>query len=67
VDALKQAGVKDIDRSRVGHVDQWIDKAEKEIDATQAERNRRAAIAFGPAQFRVGGFVGAAAGGAVPD
>ncbi len=66
VDALKQAGVKDINRSRVGHVDQWIDKAEKEIDLTQAERNRRAALTFGPAQFRVGGFVGAAAGGAVP-
>jgi len=67
VDALKQAGVKDIDRSRVGHVDQWIDKAEKEIDVTQAERNRRAAIAFGPAQFRMGGLVGAAAGGGIPD
>jgi hypothetical protein len=66
VDALKQAGVKDISRSRVGHVDQWIDKAEKEIDATQAERNRRGAIAFGPAQFRVGGFVGAGVGGAIP-
>jgi hypothetical protein len=66
VDALKQAGVKDISRSRVGHVDQWIDKAEKEIDATQAERNRRNALSFGPAQFRVGGFVGAGAGGAIP-
>jgi hypothetical protein len=66
VDALKQAGVKDINRSRVGHVDQWIDKAEKEIDATQAERNRRTALAFGPAEFRVGGFVGAGSGGAIP-
>jgi hypothetical protein len=66
VDALKQAGVKDISRSRVGHVDQWIDKAEKEIDVTQAERNRRGALTFGPAQFRVGGFVGAGAGGAIP-
>jgi len=65
VDALKQAGVKDISRSRVGHVDQWVDKAEKEIDATQAERNRRAAISFGPAQFRVGGFVDGG-GGAIP-
>lgn len=66
VDALKQAGVKDIDRSRVGHVDHWIDKAEKEIDATQAERNARSALTFGPAQFRVGGFVGSGGGGAVP-
>ena len=66
VDALKQAGVKDINRSRVGHVDQWVDKAEKEIDATQAERNRRAALAFGPAEFRVGGFVGPGSGGAIP-
>ena len=66
VDALKQAGVKDISRSRVGHVDQWIDKAEKEIDLTQAERNRRAALTFGPAQFRIGGFVGAGAGGPIP-
>ena len=66
VDALKQAGVKDINRSRKGHVDQWIDKAEKEIDLTQAERNRRAALTFGPAEFRVGGFVGAGAGGAIP-
>jgi hypothetical protein len=65
VDALKQAGVKDISRSRVGHVDQWVNKAEKEIDATQAERNQRNAMVFGPAQFRVGGYVGAAAG-AIP-
>lgn len=66
VDALKQAGVKDIDRSRVGHVDHWIDKAEKEIDATQAERNARSALTFGPAQFRAGGFVGPGIGGAAP-
>ncbi len=66
VDALKQAGVKDISRSRVGHVDQWIDKAEKEIDLTQAERNRRAALTFGPAQFRLGGFVGPGLGGPAP-
>jgi len=66
VDALKQAGVKDINRSRKGHVDQWIDKAEKEIDLTQAERNRRAALVFGPPEFRHGGFVGAGMGGAVP-
>jgi hypothetical protein len=66
VDALKQAGVKDISRSRVGHVDQWVDKAEKEIAVTQAERVRRAAIAFGPAEFRVGGLVGPGAGGPVP-
>ncbi len=67
VDALKQAGVKDINRSRKGHVDQWIDKAEKEIDATQAERNRRAALTFGAPQFRFGGFVGPnAGGGAIP-
>jgi len=66
VDALKQAGVKDIARSRVGHVDQWIDKAEKEIDLTQAERNRRAALTFGPAQFRLGGFVGPNLGAPAP-
>jgi hypothetical protein len=66
VDALKQAGVKDISRSRIGHVDQWVDKAEKEIAVTQAERVRRAAIAFGPAEFRVGGLVGPGAGGPVP-
>ncbi len=64
VDALRQAGVKDISRSRVGHVDHWIDKAEQEIDALQAERNRRGAIAFGPAQFRLGGFVGGSGGSA---
>jgi gas vesicle protein len=66
VDALKQAGVKDIARSRVGHVDQWIDKAEKEIDRTQAERNRRAALTFGPPEFRVGGLVGPGFGAAPP-
>jgi hypothetical protein len=66
VDALRQAGVKDISRSRVGHVDHWIDKAEKEIGLTQAERDRRTAITFGPAQFRVGGLVGPSAGGPVP-
>jgi hypothetical protein len=66
VDALKQAGVKDINRSRVGHVDQWIDKAENEIDATQAERNRRAALVFGPPEFRVGGFVGSGLGHSAP-
>jgi gas vesicle protein len=57
VDALRQAGVKDISRSRVGHVDQWVDKAEKEIDATQAERNRRGALVFGPPEFHRGGIV----------
>jgi len=57
VDALKQAGVKDISRSRVGHVDQWINKAEKEIDITQAERNKREALIFGPAEFHRGGIV----------
>ena len=57
VDALRQAGVKDISRSRVGHVDHWIDKAETEMKATEADRARRLAVAFGPAQFRVGGFV----------
>jgi hypothetical protein len=66
VDALRQAGVKDISRSRVGHVDHWIDLAEKDIDATQAERNRRGALAFGPAQFRIGGFVGPGLGGSMP-
>ena len=66
VDALRQAGVKDINRSRKGHVDQWIDKAEKEIDLTQAERNRRAAITFGPPEFRTGGFVGSGLGGPAP-
>ncbi len=66
VTALQQAGVKDISRSRVGHVDQWIDKAEKEIDVTQAERNRRNALTFGPPQFRVGGFVGPGLGGPMP-
>ena len=67
VDALKQAGVKDIDRSRVGHVDHWIDKAENEIDATQAERNARSAVSFGPPQFRAGGFVGSGIGGVAPE
>ena len=57
VDALRQAGVKDISRSRVGHVDQWVDKAEKDINALQAERIRRGAIDFGPAQFHSGGVV----------
>ncbi len=66
IDALRQAGVKDISRSRVGHVDQWIDKAEKEIDITQAERNKRGALVFGPAQFRVGGFVGPNLSGPMP-
>jgi len=41
----------------VGHVDHWIDKAEKEIDATQAERNKRGAMVFGPPQFHRGGIV----------
>jgi hypothetical protein len=66
VDALKKAGVKDINRSRKGHVDQWIDKAEKEIDATQAERNLRGAMVFGAPQFRMGGFVGPGLGGPMP-
>jgi hypothetical protein len=41
----------------VGHVDHWIDKAEKEIDATQAERNARNAVTFGAPQFHEGGLV----------
>ena len=57
VDALRKAGVKDINRSRVGHVDQWVNKAEKEIDATQADRTARGALVFGPPQFHRGGFV----------
>jgi hypothetical protein len=43
-----------------------INAAEDQIGATQAERNRRGALAFGPAQFRAGGFVGPGAGGPVP-
>lgn len=66
IDALKKAGVKDISRSRVGHVDQWIDKAEREINATQAQRDIRTAMVFGPAEFRTGGFVGPSLGGSVP-
>jgi len=57
IDALKKAGVKDISRSRVGHVDHWVDLAEKDIAATEAERKKRGAIVFGPAQFHTGGLV----------
>jgi len=66
VDALRKAGVKDIKRSRVGHVDQWVDKAEKEIDAVQKERLIRGGLVFGPAQFRFGGFVGGELAGPAP-
>lgn len=38
-------------------VEQPVDAAEKYINDTEAERLRRAAIQFGPAQFRYGGFV----------
>lgn len=66
VDALRKAGVKDISRSRVGHVDHWVDKAEQEIAATQAERDRRSAIAFGPPQFHTGGYVHPSLASAIP-
>jgi len=57
VDALRRAGVKDINRSRVGHVDWWVDQAEKQINAIEAERQRRGQLVFGPAQFHEGGMV----------
>jgi gas vesicle protein/Rps23 Pro-64 3,4-dihydroxylase Tpa1-like proline 4-hydroxylase len=39
-------------------VEQPVDAAEKYINDTEAERTRRLAVAFGPAQFHEGGFVG---------
>src|SRR5690242_368516 len=47
-------------------VEQPVDAAESYINQTEAERLRRAAIQFGPAQFRHGGFVGAGLAGAYP-
>ncbi len=38
-------------------VEQPVDAAEKYINDMEAERTRRLAVAFGPAQFRHGGFV----------
>src|SRR6266850_2513948 len=66
VEALRKAGVKDISRSRTGHVDYPIDLVEKRIDATQAERNKREAMVFGPPQFRRGGYVGPGLGSPMP-
>jgi gas vesicle protein len=43
-----------------------VNAAEDQVKATQAERNRRAGLAFGPAEFRTGGFVGSGNGGAIP-
>jgi hypothetical protein len=34
-----------------------VDKAIQYLNTTETERQRRAAIQFGPAQFRLGGFV----------
>ncbi len=66
VDALKQAGVKDIDRSRVGHVDHWVDLAEQDIQRSEQQRQSLLAASanYGPAQFRRGGYVNAGLGGA---
>jgi gas vesicle protein len=49
-------------------VDPWVDKTIREMNSTETERMRRAAISFGPAQFRLGGFVSPslAASGAIP-
>jgi hypothetical protein len=54
-------------------VDPHINFEIQKIDLIQAERQRRAALMFGPAQFRTGGFVGPlgvpllfASGGEVP-
>jgi len=46
--------------------DALLNTAEEQVKATQAERNRRAGLAFGPAEFRVGGFVGPGLGGPAP-
>jgi hypothetical protein len=50
--ALKSQG-KDVFNQKVGPA---IDSAEKHIRDTQAERDRRSAIAFGPPQFASGGM-----------
>jgi hypothetical protein len=50
--ALKSQG-KDVFNQKVGPA---IDSAEKHIRDTQAERDRRSAIAFGPPQFATGGM-----------
>jgi hypothetical protein len=50
--ALKSQG-KDVFNQKVGPA---IDSAEKHIRDTQAERDRRSAIAFGPPQFDTGGM-----------
>jgi hypothetical protein len=57
-DAQKQLSVlksqgKDVFNTRVGPA---IDSAEKHIRDTQAERDRRSSIAFGPPQFDTGGM-----------
>lgn len=39
------------------YVDPYVDKAINDINSTEAERLQRAALVFGPAQFRTGGFV----------
>lgn len=47
-------------------VQEPINQAEDRIRKTEAERTRRLALIFGPAQFREGGFVGADAAAAIP-
>jgi gas vesicle protein len=49
-------------------VDPWVDQEIQKMNTMEAERQRRAALQFGAAQFRVGGFVSPslAATGAIP-
>jgi hypothetical protein len=47
-------------------VEAHVNVAEQQIKATDAERQRRAAIVFGPAQFHKGGFVDPALAAGMP-
>jgi hypothetical protein len=59
VDALRRAGVKDVQRARRGHVDQWVDKGIAEINRIEEQRQIRSQLAAGSLvpEFQTGGFV----------
>jgi hypothetical protein len=63
--ALKKIGGRQVSGNTKG-VDADVDAAELHLKTTEAERNRRAQIDFGPPQFLAGGYVDAGLAGGAP-
>ncbi|SPE30109.1 membrane hypothetical protein [Candidatus Sulfotelmatomonas gaucii] len=64
--ALKKIGGKQLSGNTT-KTNADIDAAELHLKTTEAERNRRAQIDFGPAQFSAGGFVHPSLAGGAPE